>query len=1175
MPDAPALFASRMLAKSIVDRMESHMKMSGSTTPNTSVSNNDKRAILSGGNMRLYLRLLVTIVLLNSLCLNTPAQTSVNGSLRGRITDIKGAVVTGATITLTNTGTNIRQTTTAGEDGSYIFARVVPGSYSIVAEKMGFKQVRRGNLVIAVNEAAVADLTLEVGSVSETISIEAGAAIIQSQSVEISGLVDERRVKELPLNGRNFIKLVQLAPGVGNPGVWNNPSINGSRQMTNSYVVDGVVSNDERLASGFAGQMDVDADTSTGIPNLISTEAVQEYRIITSSADATFGRSSGGHINIVTKSGSNQWHGSAYEYLRNNALDAADYFYKANPSPQFLTSSGKAKTPPFRQNLFGGTFGGKIVRDRHFFFGSYEGFLQKRLNQTASNVVVPNADLISLVPGDLGRYFKTYYVDRGIIPPSGNPAGSFAPLSSAERTAIVNAGFPERLFDGNLDNGEAGTVQISAAPPNDIEQHAFLARTDHQLTQKLAANVRYSFAQSLLTTGGVLPIDAQLSRRRYQSAAIQFNYTITPAQILELRGGVLRNRFHRVNQGGVDSRLSALGVSDEFGINVTAGPSSAPLFRAGIFYGFIDSQTTPQFSVLHTWQRGRMTWRSGADFRLLHINVANMAAGAPVFEFSNSLVGPNGIYGPNPQAQQAVTVTTRLTAYGANGGPSTPMRGYRSRQQEYFVQNDWRALPNLTLNLGLRYSYFGVWREVNNALSNLFAVDSSGNIVPDVNPFEFGRTQNRVAQLNDDLRYYNPDYNNFQPRIGIAYDLLGKGRTVVRAGYGVYYDRIVQGQFTGAVANIPYAISSSTANAPFRLSEVVPITATATPAITAVNPDIENPRTQRWNIAIEQQLGTNTSVTATYIGMRGDNLWSQAQPNGYGGFPTAARPDPRFTTQQFIDNLTASRYHALQLSAKRRFARGVDFTVAYTFSESHDNNSLDSFTTFPTFINSAADPAVARVQGTGADFIERNSRADWGLSDFDLRHNLAITHVLELPVGRGRRLLGNANRIVNTVVGGWSLAGLAILRSGEPVNILLGSDFNDDGDANADRPALNNGNLSDLYTGGNLGRTQYLLPQAEALVRLATPKTVDPFEMIERNGLRAPRILFYDLSLIKRFALKESINVGLEVNFFNIFNRANFGAPVNTLTNPRFGQITRTLTGTNPRQIQFGLKLMF
>lgn len=520
--------------------------------------------------------------------------------------------------------------------------------------------------------------------------------------------------------------------------------------------------------------------------------------------------------------------------------------------------------------------------------------------------------------------------------------------------------------------------------------------------------------------GGAL--DYELNGRAFESCRahpgqIQFNYNLTPAQALEIRGGVLRNRFRQFTKGGIDQRIAALGVSDEYGILVSAGPASAPFFRAAINGAFIDNQTTPQLSVLHTWQRGQMTWRSCADLRSLHNNVANISSGQPVFEFTNSLVGANGIYGPNPQATEAVTVSTRLTSYGNNGsGPTTPMRGYRSRQQEYFVQNDWRVRRDLTLNLGVRYSFFGVWREVNNALSNLFAVDGAGNLVPDVNPFKFGRTQNRIARLTDDLRYYNPDYNNFQPRLGFAYDLLGKGRTVVRAGYGVYYDRIIQIQFTGAVGNVPYAISSATANVPFRLSQALPIMAAPNPAITIVNPEIENPRTHRWNAAVEQQLGKDTSITVAYVGMRADNLWGQAQPNGFGGFPTAARPDPRFTTQQLIDNLNLSRYRALQIAAKRRFARGLDFTVAYTFSEAKDNNSRDSFTTFPTFLNSGANPAQSGVQGTGANFTPRDSRADFGLSEFDVRHNLTFTHVLELPVGRGRALLANANGLVNALV---------------------------------------------------------------------------------------------------------------------------------------------------------------
>ncbi len=942
--------------------------------------------------MRFYA---VTAVIL-SLAAFAPAayaQVSINGSLRGHISDPGAASVAGASVKLTNVATTTTQTMVSDGDGDYHFAHIAPGVYSLTVEKEGFKRAQRDNIVIAVNENAVADVTLAVGAMNETVTVESGAALMQSQSVELSGLVSERRVKELPLNGRNFIKLVQLAPGVGNPGANNNPAISGARSVTNSYVVDGVGSNDERLNTGFVGVNGSNTDLGSNIPNLISTEAVQEYRVITSNADATFGRGSGGHINIVTKSGGNEWHGSAYEYLRNDALDAADYFYKANPSPQFRTADGRAKTPPFKQNLFGGTFGGRLVRDRHFFFGNYEGLIQRRLNQTASNLTVPNADLLRFVLGDLGRFFKTYFIDRGVIPASGNPAGRFTPLPQNERETIIKAGFPVAFFDGNPANGEAGTVQISAAPPIDIDQNAFLIRTDHKLSEKLSANVRYSLARSFVTAGSAAPVDAQVAPRQYQSAAIQFNYAVTPAQALEIRGGLLRNRFRHFTQGGIDERVAALGVSDEYGILVSAGPASAPFFRAAINGAFIDNQTTPQLSVLHTWQRGNMTWRSGVDLRSLHNNVANISSGQPVFEFTNSLVGANGVYGPNPQAAEAVTVSTRLTSYGNNGsGPTTPMRGYRSRQQEYFAQNDWRLRRNLTLNLGVRYSFFGVWREVNNALSNLFAVDGSGAIVPEVNPFNFGRAQNRVVRLNDDLRYYNPDYNNFQPRLGVAYDLLGKGHTVLRAGYGVYYDRIIQIQFTGAVGNVPYAISSATANVPFRLGQVLPITAAPNPAITVVDPEIENPRTQRWNVTVERQFGRDTSVSAAYVGMRADGLFSQAQPNGFGGFPTAARPDPRFTTQQLIANLNESRYRALQLIAKRRFARGVDFTVAYTFGESKDDSSRDSFTSFPTFLNAGANPAQSGVQGSGADFAPRDPRADWGLSEFDVRHNLTFTH---------------------------------------------------------------------------------------------------------------------------------------------------------------------------------------
>jgi hypothetical protein len=1100
-------------------------------------------------------------------------QVSINGSLRGRINDTGNASVAGASVKLTNAATATTQRTTSDGDGDYQFARLAPGVYSLTIEKEGFKRAQRDNIVIAVNDNAVVDATLAIGALSETVTVEGGAALLQSQSVEISGLVNERRVKELPLNGRDFQKLVLLAPGVGGVSgtTPNNPAISGARPVNNTYTIDGIGSNDERLAVGFAGlSNDSGTDLGESVPNMISTEAIQEFRIISSNADATFGRASGGQINIVTKSGGNRLHGSAYEYLRNDALDARDFFNNTGP---FLDSRGRAKTPPFKQNLFGGTLGGKIYPDRHFFFGSYEGLIQRRREQSSVTTAVPNSDLIRFVPGDLGRYLRTYFIDRGIIPATGNPAGVFSPLPTADRAAARSAGFTEAFFDGDPANGEAGTVQISTAPPRNIDQHGFLVRTDHRLSERLNVSARYAFAQSETLAGSsAIAVNLQEGQRRYQAATAQAIYTLTPAQILEVRGGFLRNRFEQLAVGGeIDPRLTALGISPEFGISVSAGS----LFDASLISAFIDNQTTPQGSALHTWTHGSLTLRSGADLRLVMLNVANISSGTPAYTFNASPVGSNGIFGVGPNSTQATSVNARLSAYGLTTGPKTPMRGYRSLQQEYFAQSDWRVGRDLTLNFGLRYSIFGVYDEVNGTIANLYATDLSGRTIPDGNAISLGRSANSLQLIADGRPFYQSDYNNLQPRLGVAWDIGGRGRTVARAAYGVYYDRVTQLQFTGIVTNVPYAISSNTANVPFLLGATVPITAAANPAVTIVNPELRNPRTQRWNLAIEQQIGKDTSVTAAYVGARGDDLFGQTQINGFGGVPQTLRPDPRFSTQQLIDNLGQSRYHSLQISAKRRFGRGMDFTLAYTFAQSRDTTSRGTFGNVPTLINLGASAATG-FQGGGAEFASRPLSADWGLSEFDVRHNLTISHLIELPFGKGRRLLGGADGFVNALIGGWSLAGLAVARSGEPFNVVRGIDYNDDGDAANDRPALISGKLGELYANESLSRTQYLLPQTDALARLNTPSNVaDPFAVIARNAFRAPRIAYYDLSLIKQFQITENMRLGFEANAFNLFNRANFSAPNANLTSALFGRITGSRIGTNPRQIQFGLKLNF
>jgi hypothetical protein len=1120
------------------------------------------------------------------------AQASTFSSVTGTVVDAQGSVVSGASVTIVNTGTSLTREATTGNNGYFTISPLPPGRYQLTVKRDGFQDREINDIVLNVNDQPAFKVQLVASGVTATVTVTAGAPILQTQGAELSALVDERRVKELPLNGKDFNDLLRLAPGVGgdNPGnpptPGTNPSISGARVAGNTFTIDGADANDERLSSsglalgGGAANIDVNA------PNLISTEAIQEFRLLTSNADATFGRGSGGQVNVITKSGTNDFHGSLYHYLRNDALDARNFFNNAGP---IFDEQGRSKNPPFKQHLFGGSFGGPLVlprfdggkpdayvgRNRHFIFGNYEGFRQKR--RVVTRLFAPNADQISITPGDLGRFYRAFYLDRGVIPSSGIGRERFFPLSdllSPDQAAAL--GYPRELFDGNIANGEAGSIEISNLATDNIDQDAFLIRTDHLLTNRLTASFRYAFAQPRRVSSTVVPIDLIDQPGRWQNTLAQFVYQLSPSQIIEVRGMLLRSRTDSRPLGGVDPRLLALGISPELGLTIFPNTGDNQLFVATS--NGVDAQTIPQGALLHTLTRGNITFRSGFDIRRQIINQANVFGAQPTYTFDGTFE-PNGILGDNAAQEQAVPSNTRATVFGAGGGPTTPLRGFRATEQEYFVQADWRVRPQLTLNLGLRYSYFGVYSEVNNAVSNLYAVDASGRLVPDVSPFNFGRGQNTIAAVSGDVPFYQPDRNNFQPRLGIAWDLGGRGHTVLRAGYGLYYDRLYQFIFSGTVNNPPFATSVNAQNLPFRLG--VPFPPEAAPPIFAVDPTISNPSMHRFNVAIERNLFANTSVTVAYVGSRARDLLRLLEVNG--GLlrvPLAARPDPRFTTQRISANFSRSNYDSLQVFVKRRFAGGLDFTVAYTFSKLTDDNALDrNITLPPSLVNLGADPGSFGVQGGGAQFVPRPREADRGLSDLDVRHNLTISHVVDLPFGQGRRFFSTANGLAGALIGNFSLTGIMRLTSGTPFTVTRGSDDNDDGDSTFDRPALLTGTVDDLYTRGSDGRTQFLVPVDVARTRLGIPNPVtDPFAAMSRNTFRSPSLMTYDVSLIKRFALGENVRLGFEINAFNVFNRVNFSLPVANLfvsgaPNQTFGEVQSTRTP--PRQLQFGTRLEF
>jgi Carboxypeptidase regulatory-like domain len=1104
-------------------------------------------------------------LLMTLICVNAAAQTSVHGTLTGRITDPSNAAIPAATLTLVNVETNAAVNVTSETDGTYVFARIAPGRYRLKVDAPGFAAAAR-EFTIAVNEAATADIRLGVGGVAETLRVEAGVDVVQSQASSVSLLMDETRVRELPLNSKDFQKLILLAPGVGLKRSANpitNASTYGSRDTSNNYVIDGLGANDETQTAGLApGRSD---GSGIAAPNVISTEAIQEFRIITSNADATFGRGAGAQINVITKSGTNVFHGSGYEFLRNNVFDARDFF---NAGP-FLDAQGRAKVPPFRQNLFGASLGGPIQKNRHFFFGNYEGFRQ-RLEQT-SPVVLPNASFVGLVPGNLGKLFQAYYLGLGIIPTSGNPSGTFQPFSIADRAAAVSAGFPAPLFDGDITNGEAGVAAGSRTSTRDFHQDAYLIRTDHHVGQRLTLSLRYAGARNRFDSSiNGLPGSIVSTPRTFDSTVAQAVYSISSSQLLEVRAGWLRDSTTDQNPT-LHATLASVGVPLTKGIGFTINGTTAfttPSFNATP--NLEDRESVPQASLVHTWSHARLNVRSGLDVKRIAIAFANNNFARPVYTYTG-LVGRNGLLGANPQQTSSIATTVSLTIFGTGGGPARPMRRWRATQQEYFTQGDWRIRRGLTLNLGLRYSIFGVYSNPDNAIANLYATDGSGNVITNVSPFAQGRTTNRLAPVAEGNSFYSGDHNNWQPRIGAAWDI--GGRAVLRGAWGLYNDRIYQFAFSQVVRNSPFATTGSVSDVVFDPSTPVPISPLVQ-SIFAVDPSIRDPYYHRFNVTLERQLGSNTSVSGAYVGSRGRGLPGVIEPNLTGAFPQNSRPDPRYTDEMILTNRAESQYDALQLLAQRRLANGVSFTGSYTYGRFRDTASVEAVfgpSTFATVINTGASSAAGFQTGP---IVERPARADWGDSDYDVRHLFVLSHVLEIPVGRGRRFLNGANRIVDGLLGGWSLNGIFSARSGGTVNVLLGRDINDDG-APLERPAVVSGSLRDLYNAGG-DPVQFLVPQAKANTILGVPSNVtDQSAYIPRNAFRGPTVWTYDTSVMKRINLGEATRLSLEANLFNVFNHTNLDVPQGNLSSTLFGRITRTPAGFGPRQMQFGAKLIF
>ncbi len=1097
-------------------------------------------------------RLLSAVLLAAWLCPQFAAAQAVSGTFLGAVSDASGAAVAGARVTLTHTATGLTRTVVSDASGEYIAPSLPPGIYNITAEASGFSRLSLNNVQLGVDQKARIDLALKVGQATESVQIEGTVPLVQTDSSDLSGTINETQIKNLPLNGRDFVQLTRTLPGVlrGIPGAnidgagslaWRASasfSANGMRTRDNNFLLDGVDNNETWLNS---------------VVIFPSIDALEEFKVQTSTYSAEFGRSSGGVINIQIKSGANAFHGNAFEFLRNDKLDANDFFNNKN---------GRVK-PPFKQNQFGGTFGGRIIRDKTFFFGDYQG---GRIRDGKTYLsTVPS---VKLRAGDFSELTRTIYDPLTGKAFTGNiiPAGQYDPVAKA----IVDQLYP-------LPN-VAGTKAANGQTINNYLNNPVLARTDDQFDTKidhyLSANNhlfgRYSFERTLRFLPATLPhgdagttFGAGSGLIRAQSLALNDTYTISPRWLNEFRFGASRISFKVSSIDAGTNLAQKVGIP---GVNITdtATALSQIVFGPGDIRNLGANGNQPLLTFLDTFQffdnithtRGAHTIKMGANLTRRRRNIFNVDSIVGNFNFQPAITSNCG------GSTVACTIDPNTGFSFASfvlGYPTSVTRGLQQgtigeRRPEYgaYIQDDWRFNSKLTVNIGLRYDLFVPYVEVYDRQANFDTTTGKFVVASDsatINGIKVGRQLQTTPK------------KDFAPRLGFAYDVFGKGRTVVRGGYGIFWNNPLTGTSSSKGINPPFLLSNAlttTLLPTLRLRDGIPappaLNVNAAPAgatRSIFDPNFKDGYAQQWNLNISQQFGKSYALELTYVGSKGTHLVvkqdiNQAPPvvgvsnsNTNRPFITLA-PALRGLSQ--VQSRGYSNHNALLAKFSNRFSNGLMFVNSYTWGKTID--------------------IVSDTEGATQNGY--NFNRDRSHSDFDIKHTFTSSWTYDLPFGKGKLIGGGVNPLVNKFIGGWQLSGILLARSGLPFSVNQSQGVLSTGTGN--RPnRIASGQLS------NPTIDKWFDLSAFAV----TTDNTGTYGNSGRNILRAPRQTNVDLSLVKVTRFRERFEHQLKFEFFNALNHAQFASPGNTIGTASAGVISSLLFGATARQIQVAMKLSF
>ena len=849
----------------------------------------------------------VTVVLAGCLSGQSP-----NGTINGLVLDPTGGAVVGAEIRIANDATGVQYTGRTNDEGIYVVTNLPPGAYRLQVSKIGFKTLIKPDIILNVQDSLAISFTLPIGAVSETITVTGGAPLMNTESAAVSTVVDRQFAENLPMNGRSFQTLIQLTPGVvlipNNQGAEGQFSVNGQRGASNYWMVDGVSANIGTGANFNAGNGAGGALGSFsvlgGTNSLVSIDAMEEFRIQTSTYAPEFGRTPGAQISIVTRSGTDAFHGTAFDYLRNSVFDANDWF---------ANNAGLPK-PEERQNDFGGTFSGPIVRERTFFFFSYEG-LRLRLPETT----------LTSVPDEAARK---------------NAVATVQPFLNA---------YP---IPNGVDNTATGVAQFNASYPNPATLDAYSLRVDHKLTHTLSLFGRYNYSPSALRDRGastLLPLsDVEAIRITTQTATAAAIWSVTP-----FTANDFRFNYSRTNASSSDSL-------DRFGgaVPFATAPFPSPYTTGNAFFTFAI------FGLSHPYlSAGASTLSVQRQINL--VDGLSIQKGSHNLKFGIDYRRLSPSHNPGLYSQAPIFLSVADTVDGNLGFASLQsLRASRFLLQNLglFAQDTWRVNQRLTLTYGLRW-------DMDFAPSSV-----SGPSIPAVTGYDLGNLSN-LALAPAGTSPFATRFGNVAPRLGVAYQLSENqqwGR-VVRGGIGVFYDLATSEVGNTLGTYYPFGASSFLLGSAFGGTATFPLSATdaAPPAITpaelsssgailsAFDPHLRLPYTLEWNVSFEQELGEDQSLSASYVGSSGRRLLQTAY---------VSSPNSSFSNAALIGNTAASNYNALQIQFQRRLSRGLQVLSSYTWSHSIDDGSVGTYGYGSNYV-----PGLNSASNRGpSDFDRRN-----------------------------------------------------------------------------------------------------------------------------------------------------------------------------------------------------------